>query len=100
MHRLPGERRGKAASAGEAPGLGEHVARDVDAIHVEPGFQERQEQPSGATGKVERRLTEPLDRVSVAREFVRLRLVELGPPPGHEAVMPGLGHVVHTAPFG
>ena len=59
----------------------------------------RQQQPAGPAGDVERRLTVALDEPA---EVVDLRtaLVELGPPFGNEAVVPGLwSHLRILSPF-
>ena len=74
----------------------DHVGRDVAAVDVQARLAVRDEQPAGAARHVERRLARPLDEAPEVLDLLAA-LVELGPPPGDEPVMPGLRRDVHAA---
>ena len=89
MNRLPVEGRRDALALRRLTAEREHVGRDVAAVDVEARSEERDQQPPGPAGDVERGLSASLDD---APEVVDLRPadVELRPPPGDDAVVPGL----------
>ena len=72
----------------------DHVRGDVAAVDVEAGAEIGEEQATRSAGHVERGLAVPLDE---RPEVVDLRpaLVELGPPLGHQPVVPGLRFRTH-----
>jgi hypothetical protein len=93
VHRLDEERRSEPLALGLLPAERDHVRRHVAAVDVEPGSEVRDEQPSGAAGDVERRLT-ALDVLLEVRDLGTV-LVELGPPLRDEPVVPGLRDLIH-----
>ena len=71
------------------PAKGEHVGRDIAAVDVQTGAQQGKQQAARAAGQIEGRLSVVLDERSVEGKLVRIGLVELRPPAGHEPVVPG-----------
>jgi hypothetical protein len=99
VHRLDEECRRQPLALSTLAAEGDHVLRDVAAVHVQPGAQVRKQQPARPAGDVEGGLAVTLDE---APEVVDLSpaLVELGPPFGNEAVVPGLRrHGTILSPF-
>ena len=75
----------------------EHVGRDIAAVDVQAGLQQREQEAARATAKVEGGLAVALDEPLVEGQLSRVRFVELGPPARDQAVMPGLRGVRHAA---
>jgi hypothetical protein len=90
VHRLPVEARDEALRRRPLPAGGEHVQGEVAAVDVDAGPQVRQQQAPGAARQVEDRLAGAVDSPPEAGQL-RPAGAELGPPPGHQAVVPGLG---------
>ena len=87
MHRLRVERRCETFARRRLATQREHVLGDVAAVDIEAGSEIREQQAPGAAGDVQSRLP----RFDVPLEVLDLlaALVELGPPAGNDAVMPG-----------
>jgi hypothetical protein len=81
--------------------VGQHVARDVAAIHVNPGLQQGNERASRAAGQIQHGLAKSCDLANEKRDLEGLATAVvdmLGPTFGHQAVMPnnGVRHRPHV----
>ena len=74
VHRLLVQPRSQSLPCGSFPAIGEHVGRDVAAVDVQTGAQQRKQQTPRAAGEIEGRLTIVLDDAAVEGELVRDRV--------------------------